>query len=93
MRSGLIPKRIILLKYAQLLPIHRPIILAGSVISAFLIHAKGIPGSRTENFILGYIVHADRDSQYGAKGQNISADMSIADSAMICPPVVHNRIS
>ncbi len=42
----------------------RSISLASSVILSFLIHTECIPASRTENILLGNIMHTNRNSKH-----------------------------
>lgn len=43
-----------------------------------------------ENFLLRYIVHADRNTQHGTQGNQIGTYMSVADGSVVGSPVVHN---
>ena len=51
-------------------------------------HAAG-----TEDLFLRHIVHADRNTQDGAQRDEIRADMTVADRAVVGAPVVHYIIS
>ena len=46
--------------------VHRSEVLASTVIGTLLVHAKGVPGSRTEDVCIGDIMHANRDAKDGA---------------------------
>ena len=67
----------------------RTVVCAGSEIRAFLVHAESVPASRTEDFFFGNIVHSYRYSEDGAECDEVCADMTVADCAVVCTPVLN----
>ncbi len=66
---------------------------AGTVVLAFFVHAKGIPGSGTVDVLLGNIVHTNGDAQHGAHGDEVSANVALGDSTVVSAPVHHDLVS
>ena len=62
----------------------RTVVCAGSEIRAFLVHAESVPASGTEDFFFGNIVHSYRYSEDGAECDEVCADMTVADCAVVC---------
>src|ERR1700744_1122628 len=74
--------------------IQRTEIGASAVVGAFeTLRAKSGPGAGTENFRMIHIVHIYRDTQHGGGRNEVAADMTVADGAVIGSPVVHHRIN
>ena len=74
------------------IPVHRAIRLAGAEILTFLVHPECVPRGRTEDIFHRNIVHADRNPQHGAQGDQIRTDVAVADRAVIGAPVVHHVV-
>ena len=67
--------------------------LAGAKISSFHIRcAESCPGTGTKDSFFGDIMHADGNAQNGCEADQIRADVPIAEYAVICAPVCHDRI-
>ena len=73
--------------------VHRAVCGAGAVVLAFLIHAECVPCGRTEDVLIGDVVHADGDAQHRAERDEIRADVTIGDRAVIRAPVLHDGVS
>ena len=57
--------------------IHRSISLTSSVVLSFLVHTECVPCGGTEDLFLGYVVHTYGNTEYGAKRDKVSSDMSV----------------
>ena len=44
-------------------------------------------------FLYRNVVHGNRNTEHGAKGDQVCTDVAVADSAMVCTPVVHYIVS
>ena len=55
------------------IPVHRAVGGAGAVVLAFLVHAEGVPCRRTEDLFLRDVVHAHRNPEHGAEGDQVGA--------------------
>ena len=65
--------------FGLLLAVNRSKVFAGAIVgSSKVACAKGAPCAGTEDFLLGDVVHAHRDSQHGSHADQIRADMTVA---------------
>ena len=72
--------------------VHRAVGGAGAVVLAFLIHAECVPCGRTEDVLIGDVVHADGDAQHRAERDEIRADVAVGNRAVVCTPVLHDGV-
>ena len=64
--------------------VHRPVGVASAVVLSFLVHAKGVPCGGAIDVGFVYVVHAHGDTQHTAHGNQVRADVSVADRAVVC---------
>src|SRR5690554_8228616 len=67
-------------------------IIASTVIGPLFLHAESVPHGGPEDLIISNVVHAYRDPKHRCQGDQIFADMAVADGSVIGSPVVHHRI-
>ena len=77
----------------HILFVHRAVSCASAVVLAFLVHTECIPCCRTINIFFRNVVHANRDTEHRAHCDEVCADVTVGDSAVVCAPVHHHFIS
>src|SRR6266498_5375643 len=66
-------------------------IIAGAIVGSGVITcAKGAPRARAEDFLIGNVMHANRNAQHGCHADQIRADVTIAQRTMVCSPICHD---
>src|SRR5262245_15983630 len=75
-------------------PIERSVRGAGAVVGGLrLQRSEAGPGARAENALLRYVVHVDRNAQDGGQRDEVAADVTVADRAVVGAPVVHHGVN
>ena len=63
-----------------------------AVVLSLLVHTERVPRGRTEDLVLGYVVHADRNAEHRAERDKVCAYVTVGDRSVVSAPVVHNVI-
>ena len=59
--------------------IYRSVGSACTIVGTFFVHAECVPCGRTEDVLVGDVVHADGYAQDGAKGDEVGTDVADKD--------------
>ena len=74
------------------LAVHGAVSGASAVVLTLDVHTEGTPCGGTEYLLCGYVVHANGDAEHRAHGDEVSTDVTVADRAVVCAPVVHDVV-
>ena len=79
---------------------HYPLCIKWSVIGACpeigtlgIGGSKRIPHRRSEDPLLGNVMHVNRNPQHGSEGYQVGSDVAVTYRTMVRSPIVHDRIN
>lgn len=74
--------------------IQRTVSRAGAVVGAFqILRSESRPAVRPKQIVVAQIVHRNRDPQHACQRDQILADMTISEGAVVGAPVGHDGIN